>query len=244
MSKHLYTLPAYQIIANGDSAITIFFKATVSTELTIQLLSLNQEIKNIFGERFHDLVISYQSITLYFSPDLESFDILTKQLKKTLDKPISIASFNSRLIEIPVCYEEEYAPDLKTVAEHTGLTVQEIVKRHTQVDYLVNMLGFLPGFLYLGGLSTDLFCPRKKTPAMRIEPGSVGIGGNQTGIYPVNSPGGWQIIGRTPVVMFNPKKDYPAIANPLDKIRFVSIASKEFIALSQANRISQEQGLS
>lgn len=243
MSKQLIKLPSYQLIANGDSAITIFFQGPISTELTIQLISLNQEIKQVFGERFHDQVISYQSITLFFFPNQESFDILCSQLKKTLDKPLFIASFKSRLIEIPVCYEEQYAPDLKTVSRYTGLASQEIVKRHTQVDYLVNMLGFLPGFLYLTGLSDDLYCPRKKTPAVSIEPGSVGIGGKQTGIYPVSSPGGWQVIGRTPLVMFNPKKDSPAVAKPLDKVRFVPITSREFITANQVNALPQEQEL-
>lgn len=132
------------------------------------------------------------------------------------------------MIEIPVCYDKEFAPDLSYVANYCGLTEAQIVSLHSEPEYLVHMLGFLPGFLYLGGLNQQLYCPRKTTPAKAISTGSVAIGGQQTGIYPISSPGGWQIIGRTPLKLFNPDNSEPAIASPLDKIKFVPIIKQVF----------------
>ncbi len=138
---------------------------------------------------------------------------------------------NSKTIQIPVCYEKPYAPDLNSLASFLDITPNELVERHTSGSYLVHMLGFLPGFLYLGGLDESLHYPRKNTPSINISKGSVGIGGQQTGIYPVESPGGWHIIGRTPLTLFDANRSNPTIAEPLDEIKFYAISSDEFIQL-------------
>ena len=139
-------------------------------------------------------------------------------------------NYTPKLIVIPVCYEEEFAPDLHHVATHCKLSKDALIEAHTRETYLVHMLGFLPGFLYLGGLNPHLYCPRKTTPATNINPGSVAIGGNQTGIYPVASPGGWHIIGRTPIALFCPEAKQPFIASALDKVNFVAISRAEYQA--------------
>ncbi len=126
-----------------------------------------------------------------------------------------------RTITIPVRYGGEFGPDLAHVAESAGLTTAEVVRRHTAGDYLVHMIGFAPGFPYLGGLDARIACPRRESPRTRVPAGSVGIGGNQTGVYPIESPGGWQIIGRTDLLLFDPLRDPPALLEAGDRVRFV-----------------------
>lgn len=132
-----------------------------------------------------------------------------------------------------MCYQGAYAPDLESLAEYCNLSPADVIQQHTQNNYLVNMLGFLPGFLYLSGLADPLNCPRKEMPSLKISAGAVGIGGNQTGVYPVESPGGWHIIGQTPISIFSPAAKQPFIAQPLDKIRFVPIDIEKFQQLKR-----------
>ena len=132
---------------------------------------------------------------------------------------------------IPVCYGGDFGPDLAFVAKHAGLTEAEVIRRHTGRDYRIYMLGFLPGFPYLGGLDPRLFTPRLQNPRTAIPAGSVGIGGEQTGIYPVASPGGWQLIGRTPLDLFDPERPPRYAAG--DCIRFTAITAEQFAKLAE-----------
>ena len=133
-----------------------------------------------------------------------------------------------RLVEIPVCYGGDFGEDLGFVAAHGGLTEEEVIRIHSGRDYRIYMLGFLPGFPYLGGLDSRLFTPRLSTPRVKIPAGSVGIGGEQTGIYPLESPGGWQLIGRTPLTLFSPERGGALPYGPGDRIRFVPISPQEY----------------
>ncbi|HEX6965717.1 MAG TPA: 5-oxoprolinase subunit PxpB [Gemmatimonadaceae bacterium] len=134
-----------------------------------------------------------------------------------------------RMVEIPVCYGGELGPDLDDVAHHHGLTADEVVRVHTGGDYLVHMIGFAPGFPYLGGLSERIATPRRREPRTLVPAGSVGIGGSQTGVYPIASPGGWQLIGRTPLRLFAPERDEPALLRAGDRVRFRAISRDEFL---------------
>jgi len=225
----------YKIVDNGDSAITIIFKQQPSEVLTRKIIALERIISLDFDNKLHQIIPSYQSITLCFNPLKLAKNELINQLNKLLSSSIKPSDTPSKLIKIPVCYQPNFAPDLSKVAERTGLSIDKIVSLHTSTKYLVHMLGFLPGFLYLGGLDKRLYSSRKKSPRNFVPSGSVGIGGKQTGIYPVDSPGGWQIIGRTPLKLFDPNSDYPAIARPLDRIQFVSITTEKFKQLDSAN---------
>ena len=131
-------------------------------------------------------------------------------------------------IEIPVCYGDKFALDLDDVTRHVGLSPQQVIDRHTSAVYRVSCLGFTPGFPYLSGLPPELATPRRPVPRKQVPAGSVGIGGSQTGIYPMRSPGGWNVIGRTPMRLFNPKKNPPALLCPGDHVRFRSISRDEF----------------
>jgi inhibitor of KinA len=136
-------------------------------------------------------------------------------------------------IEIPVCYDDKFAPDLDQVCYHTGLTAEQVIDLHSGAAYRVNCLGFTPGFPYLSGLPAELNTPRRPVPRKGVPAGSVGIGGNQTGIYPSTSPGGWNIIGRTPMRLFTPQKNPPALLCAGDVVRFRPITRREFDEFSK-----------
>lgn len=143
---------------------------------------------------------------------------------------------HQRVVEIPVCYEAEFAPDLEEVARHAGLTAAEAVQRHSAAAYLVQCVGFVPGFPYLSGLPAELAIPRRATPRKHVPSGAVGIGGSHTGIYPVDSPGGWNIIGRTPISLFDVGRDPPALLRAGDRVSFRAITREEFQSLPMPSR--------
>jgi len=224
---------AYKILNNGDSAISLVFEAPISEQLNIKIIQLCNCIRENLKQEVQEVIPAYQSLTVIY----DSLLITTKKLNQTISQiansPLPKLTVKAKLIKIPVCYESEFSPDIDRLSNYSGLSKQQIIQRHTAPTYRVQMLGFLPGFLYLGGLDESLQCPRKTTPEIKIPKGSVGIGGNQTGIYPISSPGGWQLIGRTPLNLFQPEKAHPFIASPLDKIQFFSINKTEFLEMEE-----------
>lgn len=221
----------YSIVDNGDAALTLLFTAPVSEQLSRQITQQAEAVKQIAG--VCEVIPAYQSLTVCYQPLSVSSEELKQQLVAQLETDLTSLSSNPRLIEVPVCYQEGFAPDLNAVAAHCQLSEKELIERHSKPVYLVHMLGFLPGFVYLGGLDPRLNCPRKHTPVTCLPQGSVGIGGDQTGVYPCASPGGWNIIGRTPLHFFRPEAKQPFIASPLDKIKFTPIDPEEFERLQR-----------
>jgi inhibitor of KinA len=230
VSKILTLNNSYRIVENGDSAITVLFDLPPSEQLTKVIIQLSYVLKRRFIETstLSELIPAYNSLTICFNPLKLSVQSLKLSLDELLQEDLTGYVYQGSLIEIPVCYHPSLAPDLQYLANHAGINPQEVIAKHTKPEYLVHMLGFLPGFLYLGGLMPELFCPRKQVPQLRIAPGSVGIGGDQTGIYPVASPGGWHIIGQTPLKLFAVGEENPFIAAPLDRVKFVEISLSEF----------------
>ncbi|KXI27116.1 5-oxoprolinase subunit PxpB [Paraglaciecola hydrolytica] len=223
---------SFSIVANGDAGLTVLFAEPISEPLSRQILWLSKACKRQFAEQLIDVIPAYQSLTLLYHPSANNYQMLQEALQLILQQPVPQDDYQAKNIHIPVCYQGEYAPDLSSVAESCGLSSQEVIALHFAPEYLVHMLGFSPGFLYLGGMAKALRCARKAIPATSVPAGSVGIGGNQTGIYPQASPGGWHIIGRTPLTLFDPNRAQPCIANPLDKIIFEPISPQDFVRLS------------
>ncbi|APR37254.1 5-oxoprolinase subunit PxpB [Paraburkholderia sp. SOS3] len=166
-----------------------------------------------------EVVPGMNNLTLVFDPLAADRKALAEQLRAAWDAA-GDRSAPGREIEIPVRYGGTCGPDLDAVAAHTGLGAQEVVERHAQAEYVVFFLGFQPGFAYLGGLDQALHTPRRAEPRVEVPAGSVGIGGSQTGIYPAASPGGWQLIGRTTVPLFDPARTPPTLLQPGDRVRF------------------------
>lgn len=179
-----------------------------------------------------EIVPTYCAVSVYFDEKSCKASLLKKialEVIEKIDGEEEKSTGSERIITIPVCYEtEEFAPDLKKVAAHAKLTAEEVIKIHSSTDYLIYMMGFLPGFPYLGGMEKCLETPRLETPRTKIPAGSVAIGGAQTGLYPVESPGGWNIIGRTPLKLFDLSRNPQFLYNSGDKIRFEPISRKEF----------------
>jgi len=230
VSNNLILKNSYRIVENGDSAIILLFDLPPSEQLTKVIMQLSYLLKCRFPETpgLSELIPAYNSLTICFDPLGFSVKSLKSLLVELLQEDLTGYVYQASLIKIPVCYHQSLAPDINFIANHAGIDVQDVIVKHTQPEYLVHMLGFLPGFLYLGGLNPELCCPRKQVPKLSIAPGSVGIGGDQTGIYPVASPGGWHIIGQTPLNLFAVGTEKPFIAAPLDRVKFVEISLAEF----------------
>ena len=156
---------------------------------------------------------------------------MIEELKKLEGSIGEEASGIVKIFEIPTTYGGEYGPDIEFVAQHNNLTIEEVIDIHTSTNYLIYMLGFTPGFTYLGGLDKRIETPRLENPRTKIPAGSTGIAGKQTGIYPIESPGGWQLIGRTPVKLYDPFNDPPVILSAGDYVRFVRIDEEEFLRI-------------
>ncbi|WP_339298963.1 5-oxoprolinase subunit PxpB [Paenibacillus sp. FSL R5-0623] len=178
-------------------------------------------------------VPSYTSVTIFYDPFISSYPQLCKILLQQLNQMKESVQDKPRTVTIPVCYGGEWGPDLDYVASEHGLTPEDVIAIHTSGDYLVHMIGFAPGFPYLGGLSEQIATPRRATPRIRVEAGTVGIGAKQTGIYPVDTPGGWQCIGRTPLRLFRPDENVPSLLAAGDRVRFEQITMQDYLALKR-----------
>ena len=169
-----------------------------------------------------EVVPGMNNLTIVFDPLVADYETLAAELERGWDAA-EPTDMDSAEIEIPVRYGGADGPDLAALAKHTGLSVDEVVKRHTQAEYVVFFLGFQPGFAYLGGLDPALAMPRRAEPRLEVPAGSVGIGGAQTGIYPAASPGGWQLLGRTELKLFDPARNPPTLMQPGDRVRFTAL---------------------
>lgn len=181
-----------------------------------------------------ELAPAYTTVGVFFDPALTGFDAVKTEIEQVLQntEPAKPGAGTGSTIEVPVCYEDEFAPDLREVAWHARLSPQQVVQRHADAVYRVNCVGFTPGFPYLSGLPTELATPRRASPRKEIPAGAVAIGGMQTGIYPRKSPGGWNIIGRTPLSLFEVRREPPSLFHAGDRVRFRRISREEFQRLS------------
>ena len=199
------------------------------TSLPAVLLALRQlEREAIPG--VIEMAPAYSTIGVFFDPAQTAFEALQTKIESVLQnpEPAEPRAATGKTIEVPVCYEDEFAPDLREVAWHARLSAHQVIQRHTDAQYRVTCVGFTPGFPYLSGLPPELATPRRDSPRKEIPAGSVAIGGTQAGIYPRKSPGGWNIIGRTPLSLFEVTREPPSLFQAGDRVRFRRISREEF----------------
>lgn len=215
----------------GDSAIVIQFGEVIDPAINRQIGLICAWLDEYTFEGFVEYVPAYTTITIYYQPWIVSY----KDTLNMVDEMLAEVTENQveeeirPVIEIPVVYGGVYGPDIDFVAQHNELSIEEVIALHTSAEYLVYMIGFAPGFPYLGGLNEKIATPRKTTPRLSIPAGSVGIAGAQTGVYPMETPGGWQIIGKSPIEFFNIDLEKPSLLKAGDKLRFKSISESEYL---------------
>ncbi len=224
-------MAAFSITIAGDSAINLTFADTITPETSTLIRQAADGLSQDPVPGIVELVPTFCSLMVCYDPLQIGYDQLIERLQGKLRNLGTVEMGVRQVVHIPVCYGGEFGPDLGAVAEHAGLPEQEVIDVHSSHDYLIDMLGFLPGFAYLGGLDPRLHTPRLDVPRTSIPAGSVGIGGAQTGVYPLASPGGWQIIGRTPLKPYDPDREKPILYEAGQYLRFEPIDEDEYQAI-------------
>lgn len=217
----------------GDMALNVEFGNEISEDIVRWVLALAKKLKENPIKGVTECVPTYRSLLIYYDPCLISHRYLLHSIKKYISYLNIMDKKEKRIHLIPVCYGGEYGKDIGYVCKHVNMSEEDVILMHSSKDYLIYMLGFLPGFAYLGGLNESLVTPRLENPRTRIPAGSVGIGGNQTGIYPIVSPGGWRLIGRTPMKPYDPLREQIILYEAGDYIRFVPITPEKFRMIEQ-----------
>ena len=216
----------------GDRALQIRLGDRLDLGVNTRVHQLVRRIRTAQLPGLTDLVPAYTTLTVHYHPAHWRFEELVRTLTPLIDAADALDMPPGRAVVLPICYGGAFGPDLEIVAAHAGLTANEVIQRHRAGIYRVYFLGFSPGFAYLGGLDPALAMARRATPRPMVAAGSVGIAGAQTGIYPHTTPGGWQIIGRTPLQLFEPNRTPPCLLAPGDTLRFNAISADAFDALA------------
>lgn len=226
-----------QITPLGDNALVLELGTAIDESTHRRVQAAWQALAAAPLPAVSELVPAYTTVTVFYDPWAAVqagapapgiADWLGGLLRERLKNPPKVEKTKPRVVEVPVCYGGEFGPDLARVAAQAKLSPEEVIKRHSKAEYLVHLIGFAPGFPYLGGLPKELHTPRHAKPRMSVPPGSVAIGGEQTGIYPLATPGGWNLIGRTPRRIFRPEQTPPVLLAAGDRVKFRAITPEEF----------------
>lgn len=227
----------FKIIQVSETSLIVEFAGEINEETNKKIRVFCEYLENNHFYWLIEYIPYFCSVSIVYNPLLikekKPFDFVGDYIKHILSNLDFSCEYEEKIIEIPVCYSLEYGPDIQYVAEVNNLTVDEVINIHSSGRYLVYMIGFTPGFPYLGGMSEKLYTPRRKTPRTAIPEGSVGIAGMQTGIYPIETPGGWQIIGRTPLKLFDLKRKNKTLLTCGDIVKFYPISTREFLRLKE-----------
>lgn len=217
----------------GEKAILIEYAPEIAHKILDKVLIAKELVLKSSSKVSLEVVTAYNSLLVYYHSPIEDVYQEENRLRLLLAGGDQAQVGPKKIFHIPVCYQGEYAPDLERLSITKNMEKEELIHMHCQPLYMVYFIGFLPGFLYLGNLPKRLYFPRKKEPRVRVPKGSVGIGGEQTGIYPMESPGGWQIIGRSPVCLFDVQADPPCLVSAGDRIRFYAVTPNEYQEIKQ-----------
>lgn len=222
----------------GDRGLLVEFGVAIDPEINQKVRQIFLSIEKTPIEGVTEVIPTYRSILIFYDPFTTDPKIIEQEILGREGKLDEWKIPPPETTEIPVAYGEDFGPDLEFVAQHNNLTPEEVIEVHSSGTYLIYMLGFTPGFPFLGGLSEKLFTPRLENPRQLVPAGSVGIANNQTGIYPIDSPGGWRLIGKTPVKLYEPKRSPPILLKAGNYLRFRSISKKEFQEIAERDRDS------
>ena len=231
MAAILYEKARFRL--SGDRSLLVEYGDGIDPAINEKVRAMTALLKNNLPDGVEAVVPAYRSLSLLYDPLATAPATLAGILHALEADPHAAEIAEAKVVSIPVCYGGEFGPDIGVVAEHTSLREDQIVAIHASADYRIYMIGFTPGFCYLGGLDHRLHTPRRKTPRTYLPAGSVGVAESQTGMYPVDSPGGWQIIGRTPLRLFAPARETPFLYEAGDRIRFAPIDEAEFRRLQE-----------
>jgi KipI family sensor histidine kinase inhibitor len=226
-------LPPPRLLPAGDSAIVVEYGDGIDVGINARVRQLHRALAAGDHRGIVEAVPTYRSLMVHYDPIVVSRESLEELIRKTASRLPEESREPVRTVEIPVMYGGEAGPDLTDVAAIAGMDERAVVDLHAGGDYIVFMLGFMPGFPYLGGLPAAIATPRLATPRTLVPAGSVGIAGAQTGIYPMESPGGWRLIGLTPVRLFDARRSPPALLEAGDRVRFVPVGKPDFDAVAR-----------
>jgi inhibitor of KinA len=218
----------FRIVQAGDSVLIVEFEERIDPAVNARAIAVAERLQEAGIAGVRDVVPTYRAVAVSFDPLRTNFDALQARLEREAEEPVVHVDDERRPVRIPVCYGDDLGPDLAAVAGKADMTEAEVVRLHTSATYRVFMLGFVPGFAYMGLVDSRIAVARHSTPRVRVPIGSVGIAGVQTGIYPAETPGGWQLIGRTPLKPFDPLRAEPFLVKAGDAVQFFEIDRDEF----------------
>lgn len=212
----------------GDQAIVIDVGNEINEETQKYVRAISALLEASPSVWLIEIIPAFTTITVFYDPLEAVYATVKTELEERIAETSEEVMADSRTIEIPVCYGGDFGPDLEFVAQHNNLTTEEVIQIHTSGIYSVHMIGFAPGFPFIGGMSEKIAAPRRDSPRLRIPERTVGIAGKQTGVYPIETPGGWQLIGRTPLRLFRPEQEIPSLLRAGDQIVFKRISENEY----------------
>ncbi|MBD7983829.1 5-oxoprolinase subunit PxpB [Sporosarcina sp. Sa2YVA2] len=222
----------YNLSPLGDQAVVIEVDTEISQLAKKNVKSIVACLNAANPPWMIEYIPAYTTVTISYAVELDScetpYDFVCSEINQLLANVKEVSNSHREIVRIPVLYGGEHGPDLDFVAAHNGLTTEEVITIHTSGEYTVHMIGFAPGFPFIGGMSEKIAAPRRETPRLEIPARTVGIAGMQTGVYPIASPGGWQLIGRTPIELFLPTEDPPSLLTAGDRIRFYEITPEQY----------------
>ena len=226
-----------KIIQSSENSLLIQFENKIHETINRKIRILCDYFENHKIKGIIEYIPYYTAISIVYNPFEfklhEGFPLLKNEIENIINSLDFSKEYKENIVEVPVCYEEDFGPDIKYVAKYNNISIEEVKRIHTSGKYLVYMLGFAPGFPYLGGMNKKIATPRKETPRLKIPEGSVGIAGMQTGVYPIETPGGWQIIGRTPLKLSNLESPKKSLLKCGDIVKFKEISIKEYNSLKE-----------